>query len=63
MRQTALLVLSKIVNNVFSSFSSLPIMFLTLTSMNIYLQIFPTLTLVNIAQPKKCDITDSYASE
>jgi len=55
MRQTTLLVLSKIAKNLFSSFF-VPTMFLTLASVNNCLQILSTLVLVNIAQPKNMEL-------
>jgi hypothetical protein len=45
------------------AFHGPPRIFLTLASVNNQLQIFPTLALINIAQPKRCNIPDFDASE
>ena len=63
MRQTTLLVLSKIAKSLlyYTFYDSFRI-FLALASVNNQLQTFTTLVLVNIAQPRKCGILDFDAN-
>ena len=64
LRQAALLILSKIAKSLlYYAFHGPPRIFLIVASVNNQLQIFPTLALVNIAQPRKYGIPDFGASE